>query len=333
VSKQEHLNYLKEQAETIPDLEFDENIEIDELRSLILMKIEEFKDSEIGESISCFGDYEPDDETCKECIEENSSTNYCKYCKKETKIRRKAETNVDDEEVEAAADDGKSNKEVEATIDNEESSEGIELYDDESMRVLPQIKTVKEAVANIKKLKINLGYNLWKLGHILKKVKDDELWKKGFKSFTQFLESEDVDFTREYAYALMSIAELFDEETVVQLGIAKLQIIGRVADEEEREEILQGAMRNKPTVEEIKEQVSKASSSSTKPPRKMGVLEKRIGQKFNVFWVDKKGNELNSTKSIQGAKDKSLRILLTDTVALKLEEKGINFIAEFIEVR
>lgn len=99
--------------------------------------------------------------------------------------------------------------------------------------------------------------NFFKIGKILIEVRDKELWNEKYKSFTQYLISEDFQFNRDMAYKLMDVYKEFgeDENKIAGLGITKLVELTYVKDKEVREELIEKAQTL--TRDELREEVKK----------------------------------------------------------------------------
>ena len=99
--------------------------------------------------------------------------------------------------------------------------------------------------------------NFFKIGKILIEVRDKELWNEKYKSFTQYLISEDFQFTRDMAYKLMDVYKEFGEDNkkIENLGIGKLIELTYVKDKEVRKELLEKA--EDLTRDELKKEVKK----------------------------------------------------------------------------
>ncbi|GAG00521.1 unnamed protein product, partial [marine sediment metagenome] len=75
----------------------------------------------------------------------------------------------------------------------------------------------------IKSLCNETKINFLKIGEILIEIRDKELWKEKYKSFTGYLTSEKFEFTRMMAYNLMKVYNEFgDIKELHKLGIGKL---------------------------------------------------------------------------------------------------------------
>jgi len=117
--------------------------------------------------------------------------------------------------------------------------------------------SLKEKTELIKNLSKAVKNNFLKIGKILIEVRDKELWNEEYKSFTQYLISEDFEFTRDMAYKLMDVYKEFGEDNrqIESLGIGKLIELTYVKDKEVREELIGKAKTL--TRDELKEEVKK----------------------------------------------------------------------------
>lgn len=78
--------------------------------------------------------------------------------------------------------------------------------------------------------------NFFKIGKILTEIRNQKFFKESYDSFTEYLNSEDFEFNRRYAYKLIEVYEEFgDVPSMAQLGLAKLIQLTYVSDREERE--------------------------------------------------------------------------------------------------
>jgi len=109
----------------------------------------------------------------------------------------------------------------------------------------------------IKSYSIGIKSNFLKIGKILTEIRDKELFKESYDSFTQYLISTDFQFTRDMAYKLMDVYKEFGEDNkkIENLGIGKLVELTYVKDKETREELLEKAENL--TRDELKEEVKK----------------------------------------------------------------------------
>ena len=108
------------------------------------------------------------------------------------------------------------------------------------------------------------------IGKMLKIVRDKKLYKKfDFDNFSQFLESEELSFSREKAYAYIRIYEIFVERLVLdpneisKLGVVRLMMLAPVIKGiENREEAIAKIEESKDLryndfVREVKSQTNK----------------------------------------------------------------------------
>jgi len=117
---------------------------------------------------------------------------------------------------------------------------------------------LKQKTEQIKSLCTSIKTNFLKVGKILIEIRDKELWKENYKSFTEYLESEKFEFTRRMAYNLIDVHNEFgDVKRFHTLGIKKLIQLTYVPDKEIRKEIAEKAIEEDLTAEEIKEEVKK----------------------------------------------------------------------------
>lgn len=117
---------------------------------------------------------------------------------------------------------------------------------------------LKEKTDLIKSYSKAVKTNFFKIGEVLIEVRDKELWNEQYKSFTQYLISEDFEFTREHAYRLMDVYTQFGISSEThQLGLGKLMELTHVPDKEQREEITKKAIEEDLSLKEVREEVKK----------------------------------------------------------------------------
>jgi len=108
----------------------------------------------------------------------------------------------------------------------------------------------------IKSYSKGIKSNFLKIGKILIEIRDKELFKESYNSFTQYLISVDFEFTRDMAYKLMDVYKEFGgDKQIENLGIGKLIELTYVKDKEIREELMNKA--EDLTRDELKEEVKK----------------------------------------------------------------------------
>lgn len=108
------------------------------------------------------------------------------------------------------------------------------------------------------------------IGKMLKIIRDKKLYKKfDFENFSQFLESEELSFSREKAYAYIRIYEIFverltlDPNEISKLGVVRLMMLAPVVRNiEDRNEAIAKIEESKDLrygdfVREIKSQTNK----------------------------------------------------------------------------
>lgn len=109
----------------------------------------------------------------------------------------------------------------------------------------------------IKSLCNETKINFLKMGEILVNIRDKELWKEKYKSFTEYLTSESFEFGRQYAYKLMDVYNTFGKDVALcdKLGIYKLVELTYVPNKQIRKELVKKAKTM--TGDELKEEVKK----------------------------------------------------------------------------
>lgn len=94
----------------------------------------------------------------------------------------------------------------------------------------------------VRNLSSNIRTNFVKIGEILIEIRDKELFKEKYDSFTKYLESEDFNFDRSMAYKLIRVYEEFhDVERVPHLSLRTLISLVYVSDKETRSELVEEA--------------------------------------------------------------------------------------------
>ena len=109
----------------------------------------------------------------------------------------------------------------------------------------------------IKSYSIGIKTNFLKIGKILIEIRDKELWNEKYKSFREYLISEDFEFGKSMAYNLIDVYNEFGNNTelINKLGVAKLIELTYVKDKEVREELIDKA--EDLTRDELKKEVKK----------------------------------------------------------------------------
>ncbi len=98
--------------------------------------------------------------------------------------------------------------------------------------------------------------NFLKIGELLIEVRNNELFKEKYETFVEYLDSQDFEFSKSYAYKIMNVYEEFS--TILDsLPITKLIELTYVKDKVKREELLERA-GDMPTAA-LKEEVKKLS--------------------------------------------------------------------------
>ena len=119
--------------------------------------------------------------------------------------------------------------------------------------------SLKEKTESIKNLSKTVKNNFLKIGKLLIEIRDKELWKEKYESFTQYLISEDFDFHRVTAYKMMDVYLEYGDnvELVEKLGFGKLIELTHVTDKEKREEITRKTIKEDLSQQKIREEVKK----------------------------------------------------------------------------
>ncbi len=113
---------------------------------------------------------------------------------------------------------------------------------------------LNEKTKQIKSLCKSIKTNFLDVGKILIEIRDKELWKEKYNSFTGYLESEKFEFTRQYAYNMMDVQKLY-VKSFDKLSIAKLIELTYVREKKAREDITKKAIKEELTTKEIREEI------------------------------------------------------------------------------
>lgn len=112
------------------------------------------------------------------------------------------------------------------------------------------------------------------IGKMLKIVRERKLYKHlDFENFSQFLASEEIDFSREKAYMYIRIYELYVEklqlnpDNVAKIGVVRLNLLASEVKELPREEAVEriqeaGGMRYNDFIREHKQKTNKDGKPS-----------------------------------------------------------------------
>ncbi len=97
---------------------------------------------------------------------------------------------------------------------------------------------LKEKTKLLKEYCKAVTQNYMKLGELLKEIRDKRLYEESHENFTEYLNGNDFEFTRQYAYKLIKVFEEFGNVNS-SLHLTKLLALTHVSDKEEREELLE----------------------------------------------------------------------------------------------
>ena len=74
--------------------------------------------------------------------------------------------------------------------------------------------SLSEKTNLIKGYSTGIKSNFLKIGKVLIEIRDKELFKESYDSFTQYLIGTDFKFTRDMAYKLMDVYKEFGEDNI-----------------------------------------------------------------------------------------------------------------------
>ena len=121
---------------------------------------------------------------------------------------------------------------------------------------------LKEKTKEIINLCSSIKTNFLDVGKILIEIRDKEIWKEDHKSFRDYLESQDIEFSRSMAYNLIDVHNKFgDMKETHKLGIGKLIQLTYIPDKEVRKELAKKAETL--TRDELKQEVRRVSEEQT----------------------------------------------------------------------
>lgn len=125
-------------------------------------------------------------------------------------------------------------------------------------------KTLDAALEELNRLKQSIVDTSYDMGVVIQRIHDQQLFKaRGFDSFKQFCDSNELSVSRGTAYQLMGLVEKFTREDYQQLGYRKLRTIG-LLDTGDRKAALDEAKQGK-SVREVDETVRAKRESTEKP--------------------------------------------------------------------
>lgn len=82
----------------------------------------------------------------------------------------------------------------------------------------------------------------FRLAEIMKEIRDDELWREGYESFTAFCASEDIGFTFSHVKnAIVTLERFPDYKQLSDIAYSKLQDIGPYLTAKNREDLIEKA--------------------------------------------------------------------------------------------
>jgi len=132
--------------------------------------------------------------------------------------------------------------------------------------MLPRQQELESKTKEIKWLCQTITGNCFKIGKVLFGIRQDELYKEKYESFTDYLNSEEFSFGREYAYKLIKVFTEYQNtpKLAETLPFRRLIEIIHVPNKEVREgliqeasEILEAAGDKAPKLEEFRKKVTR----------------------------------------------------------------------------
>lgn len=125
-------------------------------------------------------------------------------------------------------------------------------------------KTLDAALEELNRLKQSIVDSSYDMGVVIQRIHDQQLFKaRGFDSFKQFADSNELSVSRGTAYQLMGLVEKFTREDYQTLGYRKLRTIG-LLDAGDRKAAVDEAKQGK-SVREVDETVRAKRESAEKP--------------------------------------------------------------------
>lgn len=92
------------------------------------------------------------------------------------------------------------------------------------------------------KLRASATENFFRIGIILKEVRDKELWRMGADTFEEFFADPEIGLKRSTAYHAIKLVETFPKwERLVEVPVSKLIMIAPHVTEDNKEELLKEA--------------------------------------------------------------------------------------------
>ncbi|KKL83086.1 hypothetical protein LCGC14_1978240 [marine sediment metagenome] len=127
--------------------------------------------------------------------------------------------------------------------------------------------TLTDKTIKIRYMSKNIVNNFIQIGKELKEVRDTDLFKENFLTFTDYLHKEHPQLSDGFVFRLLKVVE--DEKLVAsapKLGITKTLELLYVPDREIREELTEKAIKEDLTTKDIREEVKKTKISPERPP-------------------------------------------------------------------
>lgn len=132
------------------------------------------------------------------------------------------------------------------------------------------------SIKAIEELKSSIWRNGWKMGQLVREIRDKHLWKQRsdengkpkYKSFEQFCPNE-LGFSDNQAYRMMDVSERFTEEQVRKFGTTKLSLVLE-APKEDQDRILEEKVAKNASSAEVREAVKKARAEKKVTTRETG---------------------------------------------------------------
>ena len=91
-------------------------------------------------------------------------------------------------------------------------------------------------------LAVSATEHFFRLGEIMKEVRDDELWRAGYESFAAFFSDPELDYKKSSVYHAIKLAELFPKwKKLTDVPVGKLILIAPHVDSTNKEALIKDA--------------------------------------------------------------------------------------------
>ena len=179
----------------------------------------------------------------------------------------------------------------------------------------------------------NIVDNFFRIGIQLKAIRDKELYKEKYETFTEYIENSDFTFKKRFVYQLFQILD--DPKLKVQasaLGVSRTIELLNVQDREEREELAEKAIKEDMTTREIRAEGKKIHPERAplidteeewyfKLRREYNVLSAQIRATLELYDTYTVWQEKNEKHGLKLANERNSLERLWNAVKDKLEGK------------